>query len=121
MKDQKKILVVDDDAEMRLLLRDFLTSRGYRVTTAGNGKAALGSLGENPDLVISDIHMKPMGGLELLDELRRVRPEIPVFLISAFGDAASERELKSHGARRFFPKPFRLGDVAAAVSSVLAA
>ena len=78
MNSKHKIIVVDDDPEM--LLRDFLTSRGYSVSTVSSAAGALETLNKGgasaPDLIISDIHMRPMNGLELAKQVKALREEL---------------------------------------------
>src|ERR1035437_1564292 len=95
MKDYKaRIVVVDDDKEMRALLEDYLTGDGYQVITFSSATDALQSFSPegihasnqvegNIDLIISDIKMPQMTGLELTEQLKKLRPEIPIILITA--------------------------------------
>src|SRR5574342_585540 len=86
------ILVVDDDADMREMVHDMLKDRGHQVTTAGNGQEALKILGEEDyAVVLTDLRMKGMQGLELLAEIKRLHPEINVILMTAFGSFANPR------------------------------
>jgi CheY-like chemotaxis protein len=104
------LLVVDDDADIRESLRDFLEEEGYRVLTAANGREALdmiGSLGETPILLL-DLLMPVMSGWEVLDALRTERSTVPVIVLSA---AADSSKVLTSGAQRFIPKPLRLDDL----------
>lgn len=125
MTPQKTILVVDDDPEMRSLLTDFLSNQGYRVRAVGSGAAALPlilpSERNQPDLVISDVQMKPMNGIDLLKRLVTSRPDLPVVMISSFGERDSEREVIAIGAKKFLAKPFPLRELAAVVGQSLRA
>src|SRR4051812_13559961 len=110
MKEPKgKIVIVDDDQEMRSLLNDFLTNQGYAVTTfplalealkalSPEGRLAANQPDGDIDILISDIKMPQMDGLEFADKLREVRPEIPVILITAFGSIETAIEAMKRGA-----------------------
>jgi DNA-binding response OmpR family regulator len=88
--DFTRILLVDDDDETRELLRDFFDDRGYAVETAGDGAKALSRLATfAADLVITDLEMPGMSGLELIRSLHAAKPQCPVLLVTA----RAEREL----------------------------
>jgi CheY-like chemotaxis protein len=101
----KKILIVDDDPDVVEVLRRFLekTPRDYVVKTSANGKDAVASLtADPPDLVLLDINLPGMNGIEVLKHIDR---NIPVMVISANTDATPAEALK-HGAFAYIPKPF---------------
>jgi len=102
----RRILVVDDDAGMRDSLDDLLSAAGWHVTTVGRAVTALARLPEvNPDVVLADVRMPGMSGLELLREL--AKPEMPpVVLISAHGDIAMAVSAVQEGAYSFVEKPY---------------
>ena len=84
------VLVVDDDEEMRALMHDVLQDYGHRVSVASNGREALKQLSEeNYAVVLTDLRMKEMQGIELLSEIKRTFPDINVILMTAFGRLAS--------------------------------
>lgn len=102
-----KILVVDDDQEMRRLLEDVLTREGFRITQAANGSEALVEVrGTLYDAIILDKIMTDMTGLEILPEIKRLQPEAQVILITAFGDRETCVEAMSKGATAYLAKPF---------------
>lgn len=106
------ILVVDDDPGFREFLRLFLEKEGYRVSLARDGKEALSRLEEvNPDLILLDLRMPEMGGLEFLEHLRRQGNETPVIVITAYASLDSAVKAKKEGAYDYLPKPFRLEDL----------
>ena len=131
MKDFKgRVAIVDDDREMRSLLEDFLTSEGYSVVTFPLATEALealssnGSLGREKeegdlDLIISDIQMPKMGGLEFSARLSTLRPEIPTILITAFGSIETAIEAMKQGAFHYVVKPFKLAEIAVNVERAL--
>lgn len=102
-----KILVVDDDQEMRRLLEDVLTREGCLVMQATNGSEALVEIRATPyDVIILDKIMTDMSGLEILPEVKRLQPEAQVILITAFGDRETCVEAMSKGATAYLAKPF---------------
>ncbi len=118
------ILLAEDDKEMRALLAVALRRAGYKITECGNGVELLEHLGsfilpdqehEQVDLVISDIRMPGLTGLEILEGLSK-RPDFPPFiLITAFGDVETHAKAKYWGALAMFDKPFDVDDLVAKV------
>jgi len=118
-----RVVIVDDDREMRSLLEDFLTNEGYTVHTfpvATDALAALSPGGKlapetsdgDVDVIISDIKMPQMDGLEFTTRLKGVRPEIPIILITAFGSIETAIEAMRLGAFHYVVKPFKLAEMA---------
>jgi CheY-like chemotaxis protein len=109
------ILVVDDDPEVREIVSEFLLDSGHTVVQAEGGPQALRLLngGVHPDLVITDVRMPEMSGIELADRIARDQPDMKVILISGF--FVSQRV-----DRRVLKKPFRMKELADAVESELA-
>lgn len=102
-----RILVVDDEELIRDVLEMALGDEGYAVTTASNGREALARIvADPPDLVISDMMMPHMDGLELMIRARELLPALPVVLISAVHPWKQPRELPAHTT--FLAKPFDL-------------
>lgn len=109
---EHRILIVDDDSEMRALLVEVLGHEGYRVEEAGNGAEALIRLrSESFDGIIIDKNMPGLSGLDLLPGLRMICPETPIILITAFGDASTYLEALEKGAFEYIFKPFPLKDL----------
>jgi len=103
-----RILVVEDDAALREALVDTLELAGAQVLQADSGEAALALLpAEYVDMVVSDVNMGGMDGLELLAQLRRAWPQLPVLLITAFGSIAKSVEAMRGGAVDYLVKPFK--------------
>ena len=87
---EAQILVVDDEVGMVTLLRNYLTREGYAVTTAPSAEVALQILEEHGiAVVLTDLHMPGMGGMELVREIHASRPETQVILMTAFGSSES--------------------------------
>jgi DNA-binding NtrC family response regulator len=114
------LLIVEDDPEMRDLLRKVLEKEGYRVSVSGDGHQALIALNrETFDLVVTDMLMPCDGGLELLDTVHRIHPSLPVIIVTAFGDWNSYSRALELGAAAFISKPLRMAELIAAVHAAL--
>ena len=114
-----KILVVDDSSEALAIYADLLGEAGYDVTAAENGVAALAAMGRRmPDLVLLDLQMPAMGGLELLDRVRERRATAPP-VVAVSGLESLERAALSRGARAFLRKPVQACDLVAVIDAAL--
>lgn len=111
---RRRVLLVEDDPEMRELMALALRGDGYEVREAADGLEALRLLGaeENPgfDLVVSDVRMPGCSGLEMLQRLRGRPSQIPVVLVTAFGDRETHARARRLGAA-LLDKPFELNDL----------
>jgi CheY-like chemotaxis protein len=106
---RRKIMVVDDVATNRALLLDMLGSLGFELCEAGDGAEALAQLESGtPDLILLDILMPHVGGLETLDRLRRTRSQVFVIAISASASIEDKERSLSAGANAFLTKPINL-------------
>ena len=115
------LLIVEDDQEMRDLLRKVLEKDGYQVSLAGDRHEAVALLAQGPfDLVVTDLLMPHDGGLELLNTIQKVYPAIPVIIVTAFGDWYSYRRALELGAAAFISKPLHMSELIAAVHNALA-
>jgi len=119
----KSILVVDDSASMLMSLKTTLTMNGFQVETAGDGKAALEKLkgGAKPDLILTDINMPNMGGLELIKNIRSLAnfKFVPVLTLTTETDAAKRDEAKRSGATGWLVKPIDGNDLIKVIKRVL--
>lgn len=114
-----RILVVDDEENTRIGLSKLLTQEGYDVLSAANGAEALDCLASNKvNLVISDINMPIMNGLNFLRELSRRFPSINVIMITAYGGVESYLEAMNLGAFEYLHKPVRLDELRAILNRV---
>lgn len=114
------ILVVDDELSMREFLKILLEKEGYRVTTATEGNAALELAQQHPfDLVISDIRMPGMSGLELLAKLKQLQTDIGVIMITAFASPDDAVAAMKSGAFDYITKPFNVDEIKTVVRAVL--
>lgn len=120
MKQEKKILIVDDASFMRLMLKRAIGKAGdYTVLEAPDGETAIRICGEQePDLVILDISMPGMNGIEVLRQLKQKNSRIPVFMCSAIGQEKKIIEAIENGASDFIVKPFKEEQIIEAVSHV---
>jgi DNA-binding NtrC family response regulator len=113
------VLLIDDDGEMRTLLRDFLAREGHRVIEESSGEGAMATTElERVDAVILDKEMPGIGGFDFLSFFRRRWPHIPVIVITAFGGPRVAEEAFRRGATRYLEKPFRVTDLLAAIRTV---
>ena len=115
-----RLLVVEDDPEMRDLLMDVLHGEGFLAESAGDGAEALirlrtGTFGA----VLLDKNMPGLSGLDLLPSLRMMCPGTPIILTTAFGDAETEREAATRGAHGYLPKPFTTQGLLGAIRRAL--
>jgi two-component system response regulator MprA len=118
----KRILVVDDEPEVRELMEHFLTQRGYDVRIAENGKLALAALDSfMPDVVLLDMHMPEMDGLETLKRLAACSPSLPVIMVTVNDDIETTAHLLQLGAADYVPKPFNLDYLEQAINIQLSA
>ena len=109
---QKRILVVDDDESLRWVTQAQLQQTGYQVDAAANGKEALEKIQETPpDLVITDLMMPGMTGVELLRNIRADSPEIIVILVTAFGTVENAVEAIKAGAYDYITKPVNMEEL----------
>ena len=114
------ILVVDDAPDIQEVLKDRLESLGYRVLTASDGNEGLELLDkQNPHLVLLDIEMPGMNGLEVLTEIRKKAREITVVMITAYGTIERAVQAMKEGAYDFIPKPFEPDHIALVVNKAL--
>jgi DNA-binding NtrC family response regulator len=118
--DKATIIVVDDDPEMANVLRDVLAEAGYRALSAGSGAGAVTLVKEqDPDLLISDLRMSGMSGHQLQLELKRIAPNLPVIIITAFGSIPTAIESMKLGAFDYLTKPFGNDELLLIVSRAL--
>ena len=114
------ILVVDDEASQRELLGGFAQKLGYRVCEADSGERALDAIrDETPDLVLLDVRLPGINGIETLRRIRESTPDLPVLLITAFADHRQAVEAMKGGAGDYLSKPLDLDELRAAMADAL--
>src|SRR4030065_677525 len=121
MDDQRhRILVVDDDPEMCGMLSDVLKEEGFSVLTTNDSLETLKILKkEEFDVIVTDLKMKGLKGLDLLDEAKKVAPLTPVIIITAFGTIASAIKAMKMGAYDYITKPFQMDEFVLTVKKAL--
>ncbi|HQI02761.1 MAG TPA: response regulator, partial [Deltaproteobacteria bacterium] len=119
---KERILLVDDEEFILSSLQRTLRQSGYRVTALKNGMEALIVFNEKSDefdLVITDLTMPGMTGLELSSKLQDVRPEVPIILCTGYNDVISRQEAKSYGIKELVLKPTGTGELRKVVRRIL--
>jgi len=120
MKDQKVLIVVDQYG-IRVLLFEVFGKEGYQTFQAANGKQALDIVvNESPDLVILDMKIPGMDGLEILKEIKKIAPDTKVIMMTAYGELDMIKEATELGALTHFTKPFDIDELRTAVNKQLA-
>jgi two-component system response regulator (stage 0 sporulation protein F) len=115
-----RILVVDDEEPVRDVLCEYFESQGFGVEAAPDGEAALAALGRRrPDLVLLDVRMPGIDGVEVLRRIRRADPEVPVIMVTANEDVALAKEMLKLGAFDYVAKPFDFSYLDRAVTAGL--
>jgi len=114
-----KILVVDDEPPIRKLLRMGLSTQGYQILEAPNGKAALELLAQKPDLVILDLGLPDIQGMELLRMLRARNEGVPIVVLSSRGDEVGKVQALDLGADDYVTKPFGMDELLARMRAAL--
>ncbi|MCH7732540.1 MAG: response regulator, partial [Candidatus Marinimicrobia bacterium] len=108
----KNLLVVDDDYKMRSLLHETLSDRGYNVDVSKNGISAIKALKlEKYDLVISDLQMPKLNGIELLEIVKKQYPDVGFIILTGFGTIPLAVESLQKGAADFVTKPFSIPQI----------
>ena len=120
MTENVRILIADDEASLRLVLQTALNKVGYEVDTVKNGKEALYMVQKNHyDIAIFDIRMPEMDGLQAFYEIHKIKPSLPIILMTAFGSSETAVNAMKHGAYDYILKPFNLDEVKIIVSRAI--
>lgn len=114
-----KVLVVDDEPPIRKLLRMGLGKQGYELLEAANGRIALVLLTQNPDLVILDLGLPDIDGLEVLKKIRSHDEAIPVIVLSSRGDETTKVQALEFGADDYVTKPFGIDELLARMRTAI--
>ncbi|MBU0479506.1 MAG: sigma-54 dependent transcriptional regulator [Proteobacteria bacterium] len=116
----KTVLVVDDEPNFRLILSELLSDEGYEVFTADSGETAMDVIRETDlDLIITDMRMPGMGGMELLAEVKIFNHDLPVIMITAFGEVEKAVAAMQAGAFNYLTKPFNNDELLVSVSKAI--
>jgi two-component system response regulator AtoC len=117
---KKTILIVDDEKELSKILSDSLFQDHYRVLVAFDGKTALQLVKEEkPDLILLDIKMPRMNGIEVLKNIKKMKKEIVVIMLTAYGTLETARKAMKLGAYDYLTKPFDLFNLKSLVKEAL--
>jgi len=117
---KKRILVIEDDREMRSLLQDFLEEEGYAVGCVDDGSEAFRKLAkESSDLIITDIRMPGLSGLDILPGLKKIQPGASVIVITAFGSEDIQQRVLDRGGDAYLEKPLQLEELKTLVNRLL--
>lgn len=115
-----RILVVDDETAARSALTELLREEGFEVQSAGDGFKAMGRLdGWTPDIMITDLKMPGMDGIQLMEKVRQQIPDVSVVVMTAFGTVESAVDAIQHGADDYLTKPLHIGQLLVVVERVL--
>ena len=114
-----KVLVIDDEPPIRKLLRMGLSTQGYEILEASNGKMALELLGEGPALIILDLGLPDIQGHELLRMIRGRNDSVPIVVLSSRGDEAGKVQALDLGADDYLTKPFGMDELLARMRAAL--
>jgi len=120
-KRRGRILVVDDQPLVARAVRAILVHEGFQVETASNGREALNLLLSDPrfDLIITDVRMPEMDGLELLRQSRQLRKDLPIIIMTAYTNRKNRQHAIEEGAFDYIPKPFGIKVLLKAVRDAL--
>ena len=117
--DKKRILIIDDDEEMRSVIKDFIEEEGYEADCVEKGTYAFGKLLNEPfDLIITDIRMPGFSGLDILPNLRKLSPDVTIVVITAFGSEEVFCKALERGANAYLEKPIQLGKLSALIQEM---
>ena len=114
-----KVLVIDDEPPIRKLLRMGLSTQGYEILEAGNGKASLQLLAQKPDLVILDLGLPDMQGIDLLRMIRARDEKVSIVVLSSRGDETGKVQALDLGADDYVTKPFGMDELLARMRAAL--
>jgi two-component system KDP operon response regulator KdpE len=114
-----RVLVIDDEPPIRKLLRMGLNTQGYQISEAANGRIALEMLAESPDLIVLDLGLPDIQGLELLRMIRGRNDKVPIIVLSSRGDEKAKVEALDLGADDYVTKPFGMDELLARMRAAL--
>jgi DNA-binding response OmpR family regulator len=114
------ILIIEDDAEMRALLKEVLEEEGFETECASNGSDALREIVKKPfDLIVTDIEMPGLTGLDILPEMKKLRPEASIIVMTSFASEEVHRRSLEKGASGYLEKPIHIKKLKALIHEML--
>jgi DNA-binding NtrC family response regulator len=114
----RRVLIVDDEADVRGLLEDFLTPKGYQVRSVADGVEALRAIREEaPDVVLLDVDMPRLGGIEVLAAVKSHAPDVKVIMISGKASLETAKKALAYGAFDYISKPFDMDHLSEVVAA----
>jgi len=117
-----KILIVDDDPQVQILIKSLVEMKGHESVPAETGAKALELIRQNAfDLIITDLRMPQMNGLELLREVKSLQPSLPVIMVTAYASSETTAESARLGVFEYLEKPFKIDTLLAAIERALSA
>lgn len=117
---EKKILIIEDEKDIRRILKKILTEESYKVYITDSGKEGLSKIKKyHPELVILDLKLTDTDGIEVASEIRRINKKIKVIVITAYGTVEIKRKLYKLGIVDLIEKPFRIEKILKSVRKVL--
>ena len=120
MSEQSKILIVDDSQELTDVIHEYMEIYGFIVDTTTESTDALRLIGANGyDVIVSDIHMPGMDGLELMGRIKNKYPDLPVVLITGYSISEARKIAMEKGADAFVAKPFHMKEILDVVTNIL--
>ena len=113
---KKRILIVEDDEETRALLKDTIEDEGYKTASVNNGSEAFRKLAkESFDLIVTDVRMPGLTGLDILPRIKKLQPDAPIIVITAFGTEEVQRKALERGANAYLEKPIHFSELRALI------
>jgi two-component system, NtrC family, nitrogen regulation response regulator NtrX len=118
MKEQRKILVIDDEPELRELMKDVLEDEGYQLFCAGSGADGIAlNTQEDPDLILLDMRMPEMDGIATLRAIRTSDDQVPVIILTGYGCPDTIRDAADLDVSEYLSKPFENRDLVSIIAN----
>lgn len=121
MDEKRKVLIVDDDRDIVTIVSTILSGRGWDIKAAYNGREALEAVtASKPDIILLDIMMPEMNGIEVLKRIKKIDTDARIIMITAFGDVESYLDSMELGAYEYINKPFETDELLEMIDRVAA-
>jgi two-component system response regulator (stage 0 sporulation protein F) len=117
---KKRVLIIEDDEEMRSLLKEVIEEEGYEAESVDKGTYAFRRVMRRSfDVIVTDVRMPGFSGLDILPGLRRLQPDTPIIVITAFGSEEVHRKALERGASAYLEKPVRMEELRILIHSMM--